>query len=84
MLSTRLPIHFGGELGQESALCGKATTPPDLTAIARYPSNLISQTHCAPSGSLATARHSIGSMNAGSRLGRERSLARLTLAIGIV
>jgi hypothetical protein len=44
----RLPIHFGGELGQESALCGKATTPPEFTAIARYPSSLISQSQCAP------------------------------------
>jgi hypothetical protein len=33
------------------------------------------------SGSFATARHSIGSMKAGSRVGRERSLAPVALAI---
>ena len=46
---------------------------PPLTAIARYPSSLISHTHPGASGSFATARHSIGSMKAGSRVGSERS-----------
>jgi len=34
---------------------------PDLTARARYPSSLISQSHCEPSGRLTTDRHFIGS-----------------------
>jgi len=49
----------------------KKRFPSDLMASARYPSNLISYSHCAPSGSLETARHSIGSMNAAERIGRE-------------
>jgi hypothetical protein len=62
----------------------RATAPPDLTAIIRYPSSLISQTHCGPFGNLAVARHSIGSMNAASRWGRERSFAPRDRVIGLV
>src|SRR5580700_7710521 len=46
--------------------------PFELIARVRYPSSLISYTHSGPSGSLATARHSIGSMKAASRAGRDR------------
>jgi hypothetical protein len=49
----------------------KKATVPSLTAIARYPSSLISHTHPGASGSFVTARHSIGSMKHGTRVGRE-------------
>jgi hypothetical protein len=88
-------IYFSGRPASASTMYGnfllrdflwreKKATVPFLTAIARYPSSLISHTQPGASGSFATARHSMGSMKAGSRVGRERSLALLTLAIGIV
>jgi hypothetical protein len=47
-------------------------------------SSLISQTQCGPSGSLAVARHSIGSMKAASALGAERSFASALRFAGTV
>src|SRR5437588_406242 len=47
----------------------------DFTASARYPSSLISQMHGAPSGSLDTDRHSIGSINDACVLGNEAKRA---------
>ncbi len=58
--------------------------PPDFTASARYPSSLISQTHWGPSGSFVVARHSIGSMNPASVLGKERSFASAVRFAGTV
>jgi len=55
-----------------------------LTASARYPSSLISQTHPVPDGSLTVAKHSIGSMKAASVLGEERSLASAVRFAGTV
>ena len=47
----------------------------NFTASARYPSSLISQIHGAPSGSLDTAKHSIGSTNDACFLGSEAKRA---------
>jgi hypothetical protein len=58
--------------------------PPDFTASARYSSSLISQTHWGPSGSFVVARHSIGSMNPASVLGKERSFASAVRFAGTV
>jgi len=57
----------------------KLSFPFELIAMALYPSNLISYSHSGPSGSLVTARHSIGTMNPASHLGSESKSMRLTL-----
>src|SRR2546429_9429946 len=60
----------------------KRVTPfPDLTARARYPSSLISQSHSNPSGSFDTDRHSIGSTNDASVLGNESRRDRVSRPI---
>ena len=48
--------------------------PPDFTAMARYPSNLTSNTQSGPVGSVGTARHSMGSLNVAEHSGREFSV----------
>jgi len=52
--------------------------PDDFTAMKRYSSSLISYSHCGPSGSFGTAKHSIGSLHVAAPSGREFSIRSMS------